>query len=364
MKHLLLSALLFSVPAFAEPVALDLDIGGRVAAVVVKDESFRLFSDARDTVSYTYQWPGVYFEGRFAGDSVDVKVDDDQNNLYVWVDGVHKLTLTKPGRTTVALENLGAGAHVVRLEKSSETQSTTGKFEGFYVPSQADALPPLRHDRRIEFIGDSYTVGYGDTSRGQTCTVDDVAETTDTSRAFAPAVAKHFDAAYRINAFSGRGIVRNYNGIVPGEPLPVMYRYTLFDKSVQANDDGWTPDAIVIGLGTNDFSTPLNPGEKWASREDLRADYINSYTVFINSLHEKWPSAHIILMASTANGNEIADGMTAAAGRARSDGIADLETIVFSGLDWQACHGHPSLKDHVMLSRMLIDRISVLPKFR
>ncbi len=352
MRPVLLLALLFAVPAVAAPVPLETYIGGRVLA-----------SSAAGETAYIYEWPGVYFEARFSGDSVDLKVDDDQNNLYLYVDGVHKLTLTKPGHTTVALKDLGPGEHVVRLEKSSETQASTGKFEGFFVPSPDRVLPLPHYDRRIEFIGDSYTVGYGNQSRGQTCTVDDVAATTDTSQSFATLTAKQFNAAYRIDAFSGRGVVRNYDGIAPGDTLPVMYKYTLFDKSAGVAEDGWTPDVVVIGLGTNDFSTPLNIGEKWTTREALRVDFVNTYVAFIQSLHAKWPAAHIILMASTKYENEVADAVTATAEAARTDGVTDLETIIFSGLDWQACQGHPSLKDEAILSQLLSDRIARLPKF-
>ena len=90
---------------------------------------------------------------QFTGDTVDVKVDDDQNNLNLYIDGVHKLTLTRPGRATVALKDLGAGRHIVRLEKTSETQNSTGTFDGFYVMSAEQALPAPHYDRSIEFIG-------------------------------------------------------------------------------------------------------------------------------------------------------------------------------------------------------------------
>src|SRR5207237_1246644 len=71
---------------------------------------------------------------------------------------------------------------------------------------------PLRHRRRaIEFIGDSHTVGYGNTSPGRACTEDQVWATTDTSRGIAPLTAARYAADYQVNAISGRGVVRNYN---------------------------------------------------------------------------------------------------------------------------------------------------------
>jgi len=358
-----LAASVFTGAAAADSVPLDLYVGGRVVKQVVKDDSFHLFTSANDAVRYTYQWPGVYFEAAFTGDSVDAKIDDDQNNLYLWVDGVHKLTLTRPGKTTVSLKDLGPGRHIVRLEKSTETQSTVGAFGGFTVPDKDNALPAPVYQHRIEFIGDSHTVGYGNTSRGQTCTTDDVRDTTDTSQAFAPLTAKHFNAAYRINAFSGRGIVRNYGGLAPGDTLPVLYRYTLFDHSIAAPADGWTPDVVVVSLGTNDFSTELKPGEKWSSRDALKADAVRTYADFVKSLRAAYPNAHIVMMASDVAPGEIADNMKAAAELAKSEGVNDMEAFIFTGLDWMACHYHPSLKDDVLLSKMLIDRIAVLPAF-
>jgi lysophospholipase L1-like esterase len=357
-----LAASALTTAAFAD-AALPLYIGGRAVPKIVKVESGSWFTPDAEATTYTYQWPGVYFEAAFTGDRVAVKVDDTENNLYVWIDGVHKLTLTRPGKTTVALKDLGAGRHVVRLEKASETQGTTGRFEGFTVPEKADVLPAPTYTRAIEFIGDSYTVGYGNQSRGQTCTTDDVRDTTDTSRAWGPAVAKHFNAAYRINAFSGRGIVRNYNGIAAGDTLPYLYKFALFDHSVAADDAGWTPDVVIVGLGTNDFSTPLNPGEKWATRDALHADYVRTYADFVKSLRAKYPNAHIVMMAPDNNANETANNMKAAAALAQSEGVADLETVIFTGLDWMACHYHPSLKDEDILSKLVIERLNQLPKF-
>ncbi|MDE2184793.1 MAG: hypothetical protein KGJ78_17405 [Alphaproteobacteria bacterium] len=371
MRCVAAALLLFSataLPALADGVPLDLYIGGRVVTKVHEDTSWHIFSQPDNETAYTYQWPGVYFTARFLGDSVDVKVDDDQDNLYLFIDGVHKLTLTRPGRTTVSLKDLGDGRHVVRLEKSSETQSSTGTFDGFYVPSSGDVLPAPVYGRRIEFIGDSYTVGYGNQSRGQVCTVDDVRDTTDTSAAFAPAVAKSFNAAYRILADSGHGIVRNYGGMDPGNTMPVLYNYTLFDKSVPADDAGWTPDVVVIGLGTNDFSTALdstdfNRNEKWATRDALRADFVATYAAFVNSIRAKYPDAHIILMASTGYDGEILSAVTAVSDTLKAAGLANFELLPFGGLDWMACDGHPSLKDEKILTRLLVDRISLLPKF-
>lgn len=362
----ILTAAALALPAAASSdVPLTPYIGGRVVVHVPQDTGWHLFSPD-PSPTYTFQWPGTYFEARFTGDTVAVKVDDAVDNLYVLVDGSHKLTLTRPGQATVSLDDLGDGSHTIRLEKASETQAATGTFDGFFVPSSSDTLPPPVYDRAIEFIGDSYTVGYGNTSRGQTCSDDDVRDTTDTSQAFAPAVAKHFNAAYRIMAFSGRGIVRNYGGGNPGLTLPYFYDYALFDRSVPANDAGWSPDAVVIALGTNDFSTDLTAGEKWTTRDALRADYVTNYVAFVQKLRAKYPAAHFILMTSgekDAFSLEFTSAVNAVADAVKAAGDGNLEVLPYSGLDHMACQFHPSLKDDALLANLLIGRISLLPKF-
>ncbi|MGB8601780.1 MAG: GDSL-type esterase/lipase family protein, partial [Rhizomicrobium sp.] len=274
------------------------------------------------------------------------------------------LTLTRPKKATVALKDLGAGHHTIRLEKISETQNSMGTFDGFYVASSDAVLPAPQYDRRIEFIGDSFTVGYGNISRGAVCTSDDVRETTDTSEGFPPQTAKHFGAAYRIMAFSGRGMVRNYSDVDHGVTLPVLYQYSLFDKSAPAPQDGWQPDVYIIGLGTNDFSTQLAPTETWKSRDELDADYVRTYIAFVKELHAKNPKAHFILMASSISfDGEFLKNVTAVTEGLKKAGIKDVDMAPYGLLEYSACHGHPSLKDDVTLSNLLIERIARLPKF-
>lgn len=116
-------------------------------------------------------------------------------------------------------------------------------------------------------------------------------------------------------------------------------------------------------MGTNDFSTPLNPGEAWSTRDALRTDFAHTYAKFVEMLHTKYPAAHFVLMASDRYENEIANAAMVAGEEARAAGVSDLEVIVFQKLDFMACHGHPSLKDDALLSQILINRISLLPKF-
>lgn len=363
---LLLTLGLGLVPACAMAAELPVTVGGRVvtASAVAAGQTGdqKQIGNDQAPVHYTYAWPGVYFTARFTGDQVSVHTDDDQNKLDLLIDGQQKLILTKPGKTTVTLDHLGPGAHTIRLEKTTETQASSGSFDGFTVPDAANVLPAPTYEHRIEFIGDSYTVGYGADSQGQMCTREEIAETTDTSHAFGPLTAKYFHAAYRINAYSGEGIARNYDGSRPKKTLPYFYKYALYDDATEANDDGWTPEVVVIGLGTNDFSTPLTPGEKWDSRVALGTNFINRYVKFVKHLHKKWPKAHFILMADKDGTGERIDNTRPVYKKLKEDDIP-VELLPFGGLTYRACDGHPSAADHITLSKLLISRISLLPGF-
>lgn len=338
-SSLLVFALLsFGAPALAQTV----EPVGRTQ----KDAEGRLWQ----------QWPGIYADATFSGDILTLK-GDGVNRYKVYVDGQEKPILGKAD-TAVTLSNLGKGAHRLRLEKISESQD---KAAVFATAEAANLQPAPPRPRQIEFIGDSYTVGYGNTSTKRECTTEDVWATTDTSQAFGPLTAKLYDADYQINAFSGRGIVRNYNGF-QGDTLPALYAHTLFDGKSPYDGNGWKPRIIVIGLGTNDFSTALNPGETWKSRDALQADYRNTYVAFVKQLRAKNSQAHFILMASDQAGGEIRNQVAQVTKTLKDGGETRLDAIYFDGLDFGGCHFHPSLADDRKLSGLLKDWIDAHPK--
>ncbi|RYG83964.1 MAG: lipase, partial [Alphaproteobacteria bacterium] len=222
---------------------------------------------------------------------------------------------------------------------SSRTESQFGgpRFLGFSTTGSAMKLTPRA--RQIEFIGDSHTVGYGNTSPTRDCDSAKVRATTDTQLAFGPLAAKALDADYRVIAYSGYGVVRNYAGNIPGSNLPAIYARMVPGETplwVTAEDPKWRPQVIVINLGTNDFSTPLKPGEPWESQDWLHTDYRVHYAAFIRWLRREQPQAKFVLMAAD---NFAADVEAVAA-------EANATAIRVPALEQTGCNWHPSLKDH------------------
>ncbi|MCW3846301.1 GDSL-type esterase/lipase family protein [Sphingomonas sp. LB-2] len=310
-------ALMAAAPASSP----EMNVGGRV--VKQADGGMR------------FGWPAIYFEQRFKGTGVVATVQTETEIFRLYVDGKDRGTI-RPGALTLGVKGLPQGEHVVRLEKLTESQSGGAVFGGFKFDGVPLATP--HRARRIEFIGDSHSAGYGNTSTSRTCTQKEIHDTTDTQQAFGPLVAKRFDADYRVNAYSGAGIVRNYNGVAPQQNLPVLYARAIpGEEASTANDAGWQPQLIVIKLGSNDFSTPLHAGEKWADQAALHADYRASYSRFLAMLIARHPKAHFLLMAHDPFIEDVR-AVAAAAGR-------DIPVIRTVDMELTGCDWHPSLKD-------------------
>ncbi len=314
-----------------------------------------------------FSWPGVYFEGRFRGTGVGIVLNDPAADYDVEVDGVTVTTLVMPAAGTHWIRGLANGVHRVRLVKRSESPWATSVFGGF-VPARGGAIlgRPSARGRQIEFIGDSYTAGYGNMSESRDCTGDQVNRTTNANLGFAALTARRLNADYQINAFSGRGMVRNYNGGEPGTSYRTYYDRALL--AVEGNEwdrpRTWRPQLVVIGLGINDFSTAINPGEPWTP-ESLAAAYHDAYQAFLDKLRAQYGPRTTIVVSATYvyNSTMMAELAQRIVQERNSAGDSRIRYWYYSeaGLDYLGCHFHPSAHDHEVVAGRLDDFIATLP---
>ncbi|MBO9715089.1 MAG: lipase [Sphingomonas sp.] len=297
--------------------------------------------------SYRFGWPAIYFEGWFEGTAVSVSIETQTELFRLLVDDAERARLG-PGQLSAIVQGLAPGRHVVRLEKLTESQDGESRFRGFRIVGRGSALAPQEKRHAIEFIGDSHSVGYGDTATKRECTRPEVHDTTDTQQAFGPIVARRLGADYRVNAFSGFGIVRNYAGGAPGDSMVLRYARAIPGQGQAASDKGWKPEWIVINLGTNDFSTKLHAGEKWADNAALRADYRATYAAFVRSLMATQPQARFVLMGADAFYGDVQQVAIALATPER------VRTLHTPALELTACDWHPSLKDQQVMAEAVL----------
>ncbi|WP_458248894.1 SGNH/GDSL hydrolase family protein [Streptomyces sp. MAI_2237] len=316
-----------------------------------------------------YTWPGVWFEGRFRGTGVGIVLDDADNDYDVSIDARTAATLVTPGRTTFWIRGLADAVHSVRLVKRTESPWAAGRFGGFVAVPEGAVLPAPRPRRRqIEFIGDSYTAGYGNLSGTRDCSGNGgVNRNSDADLAFGALTARRLDADHQINAFSGRGMVRNYNGSSPGTDFRTYYDRALLnvEGDVWTRPAGWRPQVVVIGLGINDFSTPLNPGERWSTAAELVADYERAYHGFLDKLRAQYgPGTFLLVSATRLADTTVFAETTRRIVRTRNDRGDDRVGHWYydgAGLDYLGCDWHPSVHDHRIISGLLDEHLAALP---
>ncbi|MEG3093034.1 SGNH/GDSL hydrolase family protein [Sphingomonas sp. PB1R3] len=324
---------------------LPLHVGGRVIA----------------RNGYQRQWPGTYWEAAFWGSAVDLAVGPGAMSLRIRVDGGAALSLVRPMPGLYRIAAKGTGAHHIRVDVASESQAEPTVLRGLFAPKGVAPLPaPAARPRQIEFIGDSHTVGYGNTSPSRQCSQDAIWRTTDTTQGVAGVTAAKYDADYQVNAISGRGVVRNYGGFA-APTLPEAYPFALFDGRTPAATPGWHPQVVVVALGTNDFSTPLKPGERWADRDALHDDYEHHYVAFVGRLRKAYPKAFFVLWATDLADGEIGREVGKVVETLRADGERRVAFVPVSGLSFNGCDSHPSVADDQQIAAAIERTIDAQP---
>ena len=305
------------------------------------------------------QWPTTSKRAGFAGRSAAFVVGEGEVALDVWVDGVTVARLVRPTPGAYAVGPLRAGPHELRVRVTSESQARATVLGELYGLGRTSARPASRQARQVEFIGDSHSVGYGVRSERRECDAAKVWQTTDSALAAPSLLARRWHAELRVNAISGRGVVRNYAGGA-GNTLPNAYSYALLDHGTPAPDDGWHPQLIVVGLGTNDFSTPIRAGEPWSDAASLRAAFRAGYTAFLARLRARHPGAAILLwIADTGSPDAVTAVREVAVDPAISGSV--MGPVVVTGLDLSACHSHPSIADQRRIAERLTEAVAAVP---
>jgi lysophospholipase L1-like esterase len=320
-----------------------------------------------------FTWPGTYFEGRFRGTGVGLILNDSNNDYVVQIDGKDAATFVTPGQGTQWVRNLAAGEHTVHLAKRTESPWAVGEFGGLVADTGGAILAkPAARTRQIEFIGDSWTAGYGNMSTNRDCNATGgVTRNSNADATFGALTAKGLNADYQINAWSGQGMVRNYNGQTPESNFRTYY-----DKDLQALynaqdwpvPSSWKPQVVVIGLGINDFSTALNAGEKWATIDALAADYRTAYLAFIDKLRARYgANTNIVLTYPDLSyqTTAFADSIKQIVATRNAAGDSRVTSLYYDnnalGMDLLGCDWHPSLHDHLILADTLATHLATLP---
>jgi hypothetical protein len=325
----------------------------------------------------SFSFPGISIKAKFNSSSIKAVIKDfgaggaQTTNYYnVLIDGqfIQKLAVRTADTLYTLATGLDASDHTVELVKRTESSVGKSSFLGFVISSEA--LLPLdpKPTFKMEFIGDSWTCGYGNEVSTNSPNTGFNSVNEDNMRAWGYTVAKKFSAQYHATSLSGRGLYRNNSGtttgvvpdefdkIIPGQSIP------LWDFST------YIPDLVVIHLGTNDLfpetvsSTNLLDSTLFVNKyiafvEDIRTQYGTDTKIicaFGNSKSDWWPEnlKHLTrwrnyVAATVKHFNDAGDSK-----------VYSFELTVQSapyGEDW-----HPTIVTHNQMANQIAPFISTI----
>ena len=241
--------------------------------------------DTSDPAGPKFAWPGSAIVATFDGTGISAQLNDNVgNNFFVVIvdGGMPTAFRTSQGTSTYPLATgLASGKHTVSLVKRTESYDGIVQLLALTPTGGALVATPEPWARRIEFIGDSITCGYG--VLGGSCSNPSVDQEDWTVTAGA-LVAAQLHAEPTTISYSGIGMYRDYSGSTTNQ-MPTRFLLTLAD--IPTSTWGFTtpaPDVVVIDLGTNDFAagdpgTPFQTAYTTFVQQELRAHYPNAWVI-------------------------------------------------------------------------------------
>lgn len=318
--------------------------GGRL--VPAADPRFRYdgrfdFSDPAGPVAI---WEASTISIDFTGGQVGLLFGATTGQVFfdATVDGAATIVALREGKPTapVALQAPGPGLHHLVLFKRSEATAGTAHFRGVELAPGATAFPPAvpRYAMRMEFIGDSITVGACDED-GDKDQWDD-RSTHDAAFSWAAVTARAFSADYRNISISGIGLATGFVDILAGQAWDRTYPSA---SSARADLGAWIPDVVFVLLGDNDDSYPKSRNLPFPG------NFKEKYASLVHSIRGAYPRAHIVLlngaMWAGTNSRELETAWTAAVAglESRDPGVSD-----YTFVHWTT--NHPRVADHRILA--------------
>ncbi|MBQ7419839.1 MAG: lipase [Prevotella sp.] len=296
-----------------------------------------------------FTFPGTQINARFTGTSLKMIAKPKSGYFMAQIDEAEpfKVSFMSEKDSVVTLATaLSKGVHLVRLMYIIEGYDMKPDFRGFVLDEggmllEAPALP----DRRIEFIGNSITCGYGNESYEKNDHFE--YETENHYLTYAQQTTRDLHAVAHVVARSGIGVYRSYGGPKTGTPENVMtteYEYTnLYDRSERWDFNRYQPQVVCINLGTNDLST---------NNYDVKL-LKQAYKKFLKQVRQHNPNAKIVyLCGSMLNGKELEIAqktLNEVVEEAKTEGDQEVYRFDFTphtgdlyyGADW-----HPSVWQH------------------
>jgi lysophospholipase L1-like esterase len=303
---------------------------------------------------FNWSMSGIEFA---VGNATEVQLDitkDYVNDYYIGVaiDGSddYERVYVHNGLNTIARFDT-PGDHVIRVVSLTEAILNHASVTNIKVYGTEDKIAGIYatkpRERKMEFVGDSITAGYG--ILGGTGLKP---ETQDPSLTYAGQTAKHFGADMSVVAASGKGLLSG----AENELTQVSYDYCKFNTSDEKylwDFTSYVPDVIVVNIGTND----QNKDQTLLCEE---------YKKFIRQIRDSYEDKTIPIIMGI--GPMTFSPLTAIEEAVEAVGDPNVYSLRLGITDgWQNPSGadfHPNVEDNEKMAGYLIEKINeILPEW-
>ncbi len=313
--------------------------------------------DTSDPAGPRASWSASTIKANFEGTDVGVNLTSSGDNWFnVIIDGsVQAPVNITPGTSQPVLlaSGLASGPHTIEIVKRTEAYQGEMQFFGFVFPNGGTLLAaPEASARRIEFIGDSITCGYGNEGESQYQTY--TAKNENAYLAYGSITARLLGADQITIAAGGKGVLRDYGGSTY-QQMPELYpRTIIWDPDLIWDFTQWVPQVVVINLATNDYSTGIPD----------RSEFTKAYTNLVKKVRDQYADAVIYCAIGPMLWGDglvsARDYVSSMVNQLQVQGDANVKYIEFPmqtgengyGEDW-----HPSVKTHGIMANQLAARI-------
>jgi lysophospholipase L1-like esterase len=305
-----------------------------------------------------------YAEFQFLGDSCVIGLSNvaspgDYNYAAIELDNEYK------GRIKIANTNANdyvihamqkKSWHLLRVYKATEAQN------GLVIVNYVKLLKLKRivasSKKKIEFIGNSITCGFGNDDKEIPCNNGSKWYDQHNSYwSYAPRVARSLNVDFMLSAISGAGIYRNWNSDGPTVPQQYESLYLNMDSAQRWDFKNYIPDVVTIALGTND----LSGGDGKTLRNPFDSTiFVDTYIKFLKTIYVHYPATQIILLTSPMvngkNAEELLSCLKTVQTQIFKQKIAQRRIKIFEFKPMYAtgCDGHPSIQEHEEMANELL----------
>ncbi|MBN1791565.1 MAG: hypothetical protein JW830_13775 [Bacteroidales bacterium] len=302
-----------------------------------------------------FMYSGCAIRTVFTGTSVDLIMKDDSlRNMFTVIidDSLLVLTADRADSTYRLAENLPDTKHNLEIIRRTEWHGGNTTFLVLKLDKGGKTYPPELKERKIEFIGDSYTCGYG--NEGKSREEHFTYKTENNYLTFGAITARAVNAEYLAVCRSGIGIVQGYGG---GREftMPGYYDEIISDSTISWDYSKYHPQLVVIDLAGNDLSAPLDS-----------AEFVNAYVTFLKRIRQNYAEASIICIAGPSSpGEEWTTWQNLIHAVVDQFGETDRAVHYFeftpfepNGSDW-----HPNVEEHQRMADELVPFVKDLMKW-